>query len=270
MAGSQCVAHLKAMLKEDKITRNDFDVLTASLNNDLKKCAQQVSNGDGSITFNVPGLVDVSRTLSYPELESITKVFNTPELLEMILLFLPIEDLLIGVERTCEAFRHAMDNSTKIQRHLFCVAMSTSALQAFPLILEVSEVYPEYNQYAQTYAGVEDLLLFFWPFDMPQSMRKSRSLRKTFITQPPVKHLTPLIALVDGAIRETSSELINLDGTHECGSYVKFSFIHNDDGITFSDLFDYIGGLEDQLASEENRLRVDRQFYEFLPCDGPK
>jgi hypothetical protein len=56
---------------------------------------------------------------SQPRSPAVGEVFGTPELLEMILLGLPIRHILASAERVCRSWKATIDGSIKLQRALF-------------------------------------------------------------------------------------------------------------------------------------------------------
>ena len=50
---------------------------------------------------------------------SVQKALETPELLELILLELPMKDLLLNAQRVCRRWKANIDGSIKLQRALF-------------------------------------------------------------------------------------------------------------------------------------------------------
>ncbi|KAI5358537.1 Putative F-box-like domain superfamily protein [Septoria linicola] len=72
------------------------------------------------------------------------RVFGTAELIEMILLELPMQTLLVTAQRVCKDWNIAIASSTKLQQALFILPSTDDVLYwDWPLHLELDEVYEE-------------------------------------------------------------------------------------------------------------------------------
>ncbi|KAK3704410.1 hypothetical protein LTR37_013833 [Vermiconidia calcicola] len=99
---------LYEMLNAGGISVYDYDRLRSSLAAERHQHAH-----------HLPGNVSLYGFAKYGELEAISKVLNTSELLEQILVNLPLQTLLVGAQTTCKGFKRAIDKSPAIRREMF-------------------------------------------------------------------------------------------------------------------------------------------------------
>ena len=242
--------YINRLLRSGKISDQDYEMLKGLLRTDLS-----------ALAIIIPGHVNLIDTTCSRRSKAISRVFNTPELLEAILIHLPFLDLLLRVILTCKAFRNVIDHSPALQRILFRLP-DLKALPARPFPLESTfglfSACPgkpifEVSIYYEGYHGLRILVkssFFRDRCDIPAA------LRKTYVRQPPFKH----IVIVDTQAAEPVSEIRR--------QRIRRDY-HRDSGITFGDIFDFLK----RVDSGSRPLDIVIHGNKGVPlacCDGPK
>lgn len=133
-------------------------------------------------------------------MSAVTKVFESYELLEDILLRLPIQDL-TQAQRVNKYFKSLITNSKPIRRALFFEPSKSGAVEWYPIekqwktrggskTSKVLHLNPFANRYfvskAEEVQGLDGLFLQFFP----HRSRVRPSWRSMLLTQPPIRVLT--------------------------------------------------------------------------------
>ncbi|KAK5127114.1 hypothetical protein LTR85_008474 [Meristemomyces frigidus] len=127
-----CLRHLDGMLKDARISVQDYNVLMTLYMRDLYSVRNRTED---PMSITEADSITVSQTINPRELRAISRVLNTAELLEMILVHLPATDLLHSVPLACKGFQAATLSSLTIKRHLFRAPDLTATPQMLPLDL---------------------------------------------------------------------------------------------------------------------------------------
>lgn len=133
------------------------------------------------------------------------KVFGTPELLENILIQLPMRDLLLS-QRVNVTFKSAIDGSIHLQRALWSVPLSPMDLKSvneggklenFSSIIKDSIMIPE-HEIAKEDIAAELSLNTFGPSDVVLHKTPSASAYAKIMVNPLIAKLTPTLTLTLG------------------------------------------------------------------------
>lgn len=115
----------------------------------LKNLVASVGNDKTAGDINFPGNITIRAVLS--ELEATHKVYNTTELLENILHFVLIRDLLLRIQLVGRAHRHLIQTSPELCRKLFLDSDPSSPPTAFPFRIksqtdDIHRLYYSWNE----------------------------------------------------------------------------------------------------------------------------
>lgn len=136
---------------------------------------------------------ELNRSLAAVQKTAVSQVFGVAELLEAILVELPMRDLLLS-QRVSKTFQLTIKGSTKLQRKLFFVPMDPAQRRndVMPDILIVNPLVAEYKRTALDLVPwvvfkenfINSLVLY-----QHDSRHLEGSWRQTFLIQSPLMHL---------------------------------------------------------------------------------
>ena len=167
------------LLRDGKITRASFNMLRRTLALDLAAEAQRAATRDINRSRRViPGNV----TVEHESVEQIWKVFNTAELLEKILSYVPLADLVLSVPLVCKGFHDAVKDSPTLLKLSYRKARWDAPKSYFDLeMFRANKIVP--GIYSMPHC------IDVWPANIDEAARASDGLRATFTSQPPVKQV---------------------------------------------------------------------------------
>ncbi|KAK3722179.1 hypothetical protein LTR37_002612 [Vermiconidia calcicola] len=163
---------LLEMLLAGRISSYDYDELRSSLAAERHQHAH-----------HLPGNVSLYGFAQYEQLEAISKVLNTSELLEQILVNLPLQTLLVGAQTACKGFKRAMDKSSAIRRQMFLLDDMKQTPGVLPLLFThnivcgVHEISKDGATFDLQEAGLKVLMNWSGPTDfllMQPASRRGR------------------------------------------------------------------------------------------------
>lgn len=198
---------------------------------------------------------DTEKIMSESTMVALTsqrRILDTPEILESILLQLPIRDLLVSAQRTNHAWHNLISSSPAIQEALFFQERRrNSGLEtSFNPLLQASFA-PWFKKAHEEEEPRRIPGIVFQNLDWNRSdakreaySRKEASWRKMLPVQPAVKRLE--------VIKYTSS----MGGTFECNGEANF-----EEGVRMGVLYD--------LAQNETRRPITKVGVRWVPEDIP-
>ena len=113
---------------------------------------------------------------------ALSRLLNVAELLEQILLWLPIEDLLLRVPRVCKVFKASVNNSISVRKQLFLEPDFAATYRVMPFRF--------YDQRLVSIPESTSGAFFFWiSHPIFTKYCEKKSLMDTLVVQPPVRKM---------------------------------------------------------------------------------
>lgn len=155
-------------------------------------------------------------------------IFGTPELLEMLLLNLPIKDLLVNAQRVCKKWNSTIRDSPKLQQALFFSPLPGKSVRFLKHTASGIRFWAEHetnpNIYTVLQNPFQDHLALVWKPSLNTTEKKVRTIndanaswRRMLVCQPPIEAI----------------------------SYHSLD-IHNETGLRFSDIEKLCSAIEDE------------------------
>lgn len=221
-----------------RVSQDDIDMLKSHITDEQSLDASSITN-QSLVAVNIPGNITISDYIKPAKLEVTARVFNTTELLETVLLFLPVKTLL-RLEGTCKGFQRAIEESVKVRR-LMRRAPDFSAAPSRPNV-----PLPRGLEFRFTTSDTVGSGESSYHLDLrlqPASIRQSPSFRRMLYAQPPITEVSVRVELVIPSLSEKQ--------------VVRHS------GVTFGDVLDAVGRLDREAEKYYNCPFIgrDRVWY---------
>lgn len=177
------MAHLLTLLSKGRITRKDYDTILT----DFLLATSAHRPAAARIDAHIPNNVTIRA------FNAVHQVFNTAELLELVLSFLPPNQIIATAPRVCRGWRDAIETSLLLHRLAFRGADSDTPFTCLgglnrkkSGIKSITTAYPQ-NPGQQPQAQVT---ISIDPETLATALACSPSMAATLVCQPPAKRGT--------------------------------------------------------------------------------